>query len=134
MINLNVKAGYLRKIKTEEDAKRRMFSLAVKRDFKNKDGKYDYDHFTFFYYAADKGPAAFIENFIEDGDLVCVKGHDSSYTTMGDDGRKIYHEDKICDEISILAKGRKEENEASGDAESEGDDGYVLCDDEDLMF
>lgn len=140
MINLNIKEGYIRKIETPEDSKRKLFSLAVRRDFKNKEGKYDYDHFTFFYYSSDRGPAAFIDKYVTDGDLVSVKGHDSSYAVCDENGKKVYHEDKICDELTILVKNKKEERESdssaeeTGKASSEIDEGYSLVDDEDLPF
>lgn len=86
-----------------EEGKAFVFKVSVRRQYKNNDGKYDWDNITVNCPAFNKSSMKYIENYVDEGDIVDVEGHINTYTTEKD-GKKIYHEDKVCDSIAIAAK------------------------------
>lgn len=103
-----------------EEGKTFIFKVSVRRDYKNKDGKYDWDNITVNCPAFNKSTVKYLENYVNDGDIVEVEGHINTYTTESE-GKKIYHEDHVCDKVSIAAKkGSGEDRVVSEETYSAG--------------
>ena len=113
------------------------FSLAVKREYKTKDGQ-DAD---FFNLTAWNRNADTVFNHLRKGSLIAVHAHLSSGSYTDKDGNTRYHLDIIADRIEFLSR----KNETAPD---EGDDGghsdastpggfdqeFMKVDDNDLPF
>lgn len=79
------------------------FSLAVQRNFKNNEGKYDTD----FFRVVASGPAAkFIESYVAKGDLISVSGRlqNRSYDS---NGKQMQITEIIVDQVNLLTKANK---------------------------
>lgn len=122
-----------------ESGKNFIFKVSVKRNYKNKEtGKYDWDNITFMCY--NEGAIKFLENYVNDGDIVSVEGHIHTYAKEAD-GNKTYHEDKVCDAIRLVAKAGSSEGAVIAEekitaAEAVETDDFVEADidDDDVPF
>lgn len=74
-------------------------SIAVKRDFKNKEGEYDTDFFNFTIWGAQ---AEYIEKYGHKGDRICIAGKilNNNYEK---DGVMVYSFDVQVDNIELLS-------------------------------
>lgn len=74
-------------------------SIAVRRDYKNKDGEYDTDFFNFTIWG---NQAEFIEKFGHKGDKICICGKilNNNYEK---DGTMVYSTDIQVENIEILS-------------------------------
>lgn len=82
-------------------------AIAVKREFKNKDGNYDTDFFDFIVFRQD---AEFLYNYVKKGDLFLLKGYlqNNSYEK---DGQRFKRLEIMGEHIEILSSNQKEEKE-----------------------
>ena len=74
-------------------------SIAVRRDYKNKDGEYDTDFFNFTLWGSQ---AEFIENYGHKGDKICISGKilNNNYEK---DGAMVYSTDIQVENIELLS-------------------------------
>ena len=116
------------------------FTLAVNRNFKNKEGGYDAD---FINITAWRRLAELISNTLQKGSLIAVTGriHTSSYEAK--DGTRRYTTDVVADEIAFLEKKGTSSADRSNEPamyEKQSDDfgipvdGFSPIDDDDLPF
>lgn len=124
-----------------EEGKGFNFNVSVRRTYKSKDsGKYDWDNITVKCPAFNKATINFLENYVNNGDIVCVEGHVNTYTTEGENGEKSYHQDLVCDQITIAAKASEKGDDVVSEekitADSGCPDGFEEADidDEDCPF
>ncbi len=84
-------------------------SIAVRRDFKNKEGKYDSDFFTFTLWGAQ---AEYVEKYAKKGDKIAICGKllNNNYEK---NGQTIYSNDIQVENIELLSA-----RTITGDAET----------------
>lgn len=90
------------------------FNVAVNRNFKNKEGKYDAD---FLPCVAYRNTADFISKYFKKGSLICVDGRVQTRTYDAQDGTKRYVTEIVVENAEFV--GSKSENSMSN-----GDSGY----------
>ena len=118
-------SGSFRKVAYKEGGSF-MFKVGIRRDYKNKEGKHDYDNITIYVPTFNKTTLEFVKSYVKDGDNVEVEAHMSTYSTEKD-GNKVYHQDVICDTIRMNGKissetGKEEsKEEASKPSETQGE-------------
>ena len=97
-------------VKYYNDRKNIKNTIAVRRDFKNKNGEYDTDFFTFTVWG---NQAEYIDKFAAKGDkvLICGKMLNNNYEK---DGRMVYSNDIQVENIELIG-GRKETNDIEKD-------------------
>lgn len=79
--------------------------LAVKSDFKNKDGEYPSN---FFNFCAFGKTAEIIANYCSKGSLILVKGHLTNNTMMNDKGQNCTIIDFIVDNVELVEPKKQE--------------------------
>ena len=104
------------------------FSLAVNREFKNAEGKYDAD---FIPCVAFEQRAETISKFVHKGDKFCVSGRIQTRTYDKSDGSKAYVTEVIVDGFDFI-EGKKDKP-VNSNIDIEVDD-FEEIDDEDLPF
>lgn len=77
------------------------FTLAVNRNFKNKEGGYDAD---FINITAWRRLAELISNTLQKGSLIAVTGRIQTSSYEAKDGTRRYTTDVVADEIAFLEK------------------------------
>jgi len=90
----------------KEDKKTTTITVAVPRSYKNLDGTYDTDFVKCTVWSA------IAENcceYCKKGDIVGVKGRIQTTTIEKESGEKEYSMEIICEKLSFLSSGRKEE-------------------------
>jgi len=80
------------------------FTLAVNRNFKNKDGNYDAD---FISCVAFRNTAEFISKYFKKGSMICVEGKIQTGSYDAQDGTKRYTTDVVVDNAEFVG-GRNE--------------------------
>lgn len=90
------------------------FSLAVNRNFKNKDGNYDTDFFNVSVFGKQ---AENVSRYVSKGSQVGVEGRLQNRTYDAQDGTKRYVTDVIADNVEFMgSKGGSTPNNYSVDA------------------
>ena len=84
----------------EGDNRVAIFTFAVSRDFKNKDGEYDAD---FMPCVAFGKKAAYVERTCKQGTVVAVVGRIRTGSYTNKDGQKVYTTDVHADSVDPLA-------------------------------
>lgn len=86
-------------IKYYNDKKNIKNTIAVKRDFKNKEGNYDSDFFNFTIWGVQ---AEFLNNYAKKGDKILISGKilNNNYEK---DGQMIYSNDIQVETVEILS-------------------------------
>ena len=86
-------------------------TIAVKRDYKNKDGAYDSDFFNFSIWG---NQAEYIEKYAQKGDkiLICGKLQNNNYEK---DGEMIYSNDIQVENVELLTFKKQTNNEDTND-------------------
>lgn len=118
------------------------FTLAVNRNFKNKDGNYDAD---FINIVAWRKLAELCSNSLHKGSLIAVTGRIQTNSFDGKDGVRRYTTDVLADEIAFLEKKNarsfdKDDNSNNALYEKQDNnygipvDGFNPIDDDDLPF
>lgn len=90
------------------------FSLAVNRDYKNAEGKYDAD---FINCVAFKQNAETISKYVHKGDKFCVIGKISTRNYDDSNGKKVYVTEVIVDGFEFLEPKKNDDsvNISAGD-------------------
>ncbi len=81
-------------------------SVAVDRDYKNKDGKYDTD---FIPISALGKSAEFLDKYFSKGDAIAITGSIRTGSYTNKDGQKVYTTDVAVDKISFVPSAKKSE-------------------------
>ena len=83
-------------------------TIAVKRDYKNKDGDYESD---FISIVAFGKTAEFIEKYFNKGDAIVVGGSIRTGSYTNKDGQKIYTTDVSVDKADFVPGSKKSSDE-----------------------
>ena len=81
-------------------------SIAVDRDYKNKEGKYDTD---FIPISALGKSAEFLDKYFSKGDTIAITGSIRTGSYTNKDGQKVYTTDVAVDKISFVPSAKKSE-------------------------
>ena len=84
------------------------FTLAVKRQYKNKEGNYDTD---FIQFKAWDKTAELLSKYVKKGDKVFVAGEIQT-STSEKDGDKRYFTDLVVNEVEFLSSKKAEQTES----------------------
>lgn len=79
--------------------------LAVKKDYKNKDGEYDTD---FYNFVAFGKTAEYLNNYCNKGDLILLKGKLTTSKINDEKQRAITIIELICESVEIQNKKQQE--------------------------
>jgi single-strand DNA-binding protein len=107
-------------IRTNNDMTVARFSVAVNRDFKNKDGKYDAD---FINCIAFKNTAEFVEKYFSKGMRIGLIGRIQTGSYTNKDGQKVYTTDMVVEKTEFVEN--KGESKPEVKTESANDNGFV---------
>lgn len=97
----------------ENGKKRTIINIAVQRQFKNIDNKYDTD---FFRCVLWNGMASNTKNYCQRGDIVGVKGRVQNRDYVDSENNTRYITEIIAEKISFVSHSQKKENN-SGEKE-----------------
>ena len=81
-------------------------TIAVRRDFKNKDGNYDSDFLNFTLWGSQ---AEYLEKYANKGDKIIISGRIAN-NNYEKDGQTFYSTEIQVDSIELLGKRQKEES------------------------
>lgn len=97
-------------------------AIAVKREFKNKEGNYETDFFDFIVFRQD---AEFLYNYVKKGDLFLLKGYlqNNSYEK---DGQRFKRLEIMGEHIELLSSNQKEEKAEKTQSTNEIDENDIL--------
>ena len=90
------------------------FTLAVNRDYKNAEGKYDADFITC---VAFEGKAETISKFVSKGDRFCVSGRIQTRNYEKQDGSKAYITEVIVDSFDFLESNKDKHSSSNVDVQ-----------------
>lgn len=121
---------------TQSGLKITSFTLAINRNFKNKEGKYDAD---FLNCQAFKNTAEFIEKYFKKGSMMAITARAQTRNYDDNDGKKRFVTEFIVEEVYFAGNNEKK-NETSievpqnytSDYDTAGSE--VTLSDEDLPF
>lgn len=82
-------------------------TIAVNRNFKNSDGKYDTD---FINIIAWRNTAQFLGNYAKKGSLIGIDGKIQTRNYENQDGQKIYVTEVLVEQVDLL-ESKKQESE-----------------------
>jgi len=85
------------------------FSVAVSRDFKNSEGKYDAD---FIRCVAFRNQAEFISKYFKKGDPISIVGNIRTGSYTNKDGVKVYTTDVYVDKVHFVVGGKSSDGSA----------------------
>ena len=100
-------------------------TIAVQRDFKNKDGEYDSDFFTF---TAWGNRAEYLQNYTHKGSRIAIVGKIQNNNYEKQDGTKVFSDDIQVENIEILEPRQSKNNNVEQKSE------VVQSEDENLPF
>ena len=92
---------------TDNDKKYAYITLAVQRDYKNKDGVYETDFIDAILWGT---PAEYACNYLDKGSLAGLKGSIQTRNVELENGKKEIKLDIVGNKISFLAKSKSMEN------------------------
>lgn len=92
------------------------FTVAVNRNFKNKDGNYDAD---FLPCVAFRQTADFISKYFKKGRMISLEGRVQTRNYEAEDGTKRYVTEIVVEGVEFAGDNKKEESETASD---EGND------------
>lgn len=118
------------------------FTVAVNRNFKNKDGKYDAD---FISCTAFKNTAEFINKYFVKGSQIALSGRIQTRNYDAQDGSKRYVTEVVVENVEFTGEKKKEEsselkesnkdvNEVPQNYKSNYEDTDVILNNADLPF
>lgn len=96
--------------------KRTIINIAVQRQFKNIDNKYDTD---FFRCVLWNGMASNTKNYCQRGDIVGVKGRVQNRNYVDSENNTRYITEIIAEKISFVSHSQKKENNSDEKEEYE---------------
>ena len=100
----------------ENGKKRTIINIAVQRQFKNIDNKYDTD---FFRCVLWNGMASNTKNYCQRGDIVGVKGRVQNRNYVDSENNTRYITEIIAEKISFVSHSQKKENNSDEKEEYE---------------
>ena len=100
----------------ENGKKRTIIYIAVQRQFKNIDNKYDTD---FFRCVLWNGMASNTKNYCQRGDIVGVKGRVQNRNYVDSENNTRYITEIIAEKISFVSHSQKKENNSDEKEEYE---------------
>ena len=106
-------------------------SIAVRRNMKNKEGKYDND---FIGIVAWDEKCEYISEYAKKGAKVEVVGRMKTGSYQDKDGKKVYTTDAVVEEASILTYPQNVDNSVDKSANVTGNSDFEQVTDEDLPF
>ena len=121
---------------TQSGLKITSFTLAINRNFKNKDGNYDAD---FLNCQAFKNTAEFIEKYFKKGSMIAITARAQTRNYDDNDGKKRFVTEFIVEEVYFAGSNEKK-NETSIEVPQNYTSNYdtagseVTLSDEDLPF
>lgn len=121
---------------TQSGLKVASFTLAINRNFKNKEGKYDAD---FLNCQAFKNTAEFIEKYFKKGSMMAITARAQTRNYDDNDGKKRFVTEFIVEEVYFAGSNEKK-NETSIEVQQNYTSDYdtagseVTLSDEDLPF
>lgn len=121
---------------TQSGLKITSFTLAINRNFKNKEGKYDAD---FLNCQAFKNTAEFIEKYFKKGSMMAITARAQTRNYDDNDGKKRFVTEFIVEEVYFTGNNEKK-NETSIEVPQNYTSDYdtaeseVTLSDEDLPF
>ena len=86
-------------VRTNNDSTVARFTVAVNRDYKNKDGKYEAD---FINCIAFKNTAEFVEKYFSKGMRIGLIGRIQTGSYTNKDGNKVYTTDVVADKVEFV--------------------------------
>ena len=89
------------------------FTVAVNRNFKNKDGNYDAD---FLPCVAFRQTADFISKFFKKGSMICLDGRVQTRNYDAQDGTKRYVTEVVVENVEFVG-GKNEGNSSSSNSQ-----------------
>lgn len=92
----------------ENGKKRTIINIAVQRQFKNIDNKYDTD---FFRCVLWNGLASNTKNYCQRGDIVGVKGRVQNRSYVDSENNTRYITEIIAEKISFVSHAQRKEND-----------------------
>lgn len=92
----------------ENGKKRTIINIAVQRQFKNIDNKYDTD---FFRCVLWNGMASNTKNYCQRGDIVGVKGRVQNRNYVDSENNTRYITEIIAEKISFVSHAQRKEND-----------------------
>ena len=107
-----------------------MYTLAVQRDFKNKDGKYEAD---FIRCKAFGKRGEFAEKYLHKGIKIMVKGRLQS-GSYDKDGQKHYTTDLIVDKHEFCESRKDSQPQGQQYQDHDVPEGFQAVDDDDIPF
>ena len=108
--------GYPEIEEYENGKKRTIINIAVQRQFKNIDNKYDTD---FFRCVLWNGMASNTKNYCQRGDIVGVKGRVQNRNYVDSENNTRYITEIIAEKISFVSHSQKKENNSDEKEEYE---------------
>ena len=117
-------------IKYYNDKKNIKNTIAVRRDFKNKEGNYDSDFFNFTIWGVQ---AEFLNNYAKKGDKILISGKILN-NNYGKDGQMIYSNDIQVETVEILSS-KNQNGDAGVDTAKEifGENTVEFANDKNLL-
>lgn len=100
----------------ENGKKRTIINIAVQRQFKNIDNKYDTD---FFRCVLWNGMASNTKNYCQRGDIVGIKGRVQNRNYVDSENNTRYITEIIAEKISFVSHSQKKENNSDEKEEYE---------------
>ena len=85
------------------------FNIAVKRTYKNAEGKYDSD---FFSCVAFNKTAELIGKYVKQGDMIGISGKLQTRNYTNREGKKIYKTEIVVEDVEFL-QSKKQDGQAS---------------------
>jgi single-strand DNA-binding protein len=92
-----------------------LFSIAVQRNFKNPEGKYDCD---FVNCKAFGNTADFINNYFKKGDAIELEGR-LDVSMYEKDGKNVYSTSVLVNSVEFAKGNKKDENQAENGQKSD---------------
>ncbi|MDC3424369.1 single-stranded DNA-binding protein [Aquibacillus sp. 3ASR75-11] len=94
------------------------FTIAVNRPFSNQEGKREAD---FLNCVVWRRPAENLANYMKKGNLIGVDGRLQTRSFDGQDGKKVFVTEVVCDSVQFLeSKGSGNDNQGSNQSGNQG--------------
>lgn len=107
-------------------------TIAVRRDYKNKEGNYDSDFLTFSVW---NNQAEYLNNYGKKGDKIIISGKMQNNNYQNQNGDMVYSNDILVESIEVIARKNTDENdEEIKDSEDLLNDNPFEISDNDLPF
>lgn len=106
-------------------------TVAVQRDFKNKEGNYDSDFINIMYSGTT---AEFISKYFHKGDVIAVQGSIRTGSYTNKDGQKVYTTDVNVDKCSFVPGTKSFSGDTNTAPKAEKDDFLTPSANEDLPW